>query len=801
MQNNDFFFLRRKVLEKYFSRMNIRQREAIFTVEGPVLVLAGAGSGKTTVLVNRIANIIKFGNAYNSDTSDEPYSDGDLSLMRDYIEGKSELSPFLSGILSSDAAKPWQILAITFTNKAAGEIKERLNQMLDTDSDNIWSGTFHSVCVRILRRFADRLGYTSHFTIYDTDDSARMMKDCLRELGIDDKYLPHKSVLREISMSKDALISPAEYRFNAGFDIRCKKIADCFDLYQKKLKQSDAMDFDDIIVNTVKLFEENADVLELYQNQFRYIMVDEYQDTNHAQYRLVSLLAEKRKNIFVVGDDDQSIYKFRGATIENILSFEDEYKDCKTIRLEENYRSTQRILDAANSVIKNNKQRKGKNLWTSKGDGEKVHVIRSNDQNTEADDICDTIADLISKYGYDYSDFAVLYRMNAQSVYIEKALVLNGIPYKIFGGLRFYDRAEIKDMLSYLAVVNNKDDEIRLKRIINVPKRGIGAATVQNAAEIASSLGISMFEVLERADEFAPLQRSFSKIKAFTDLINSLAVEKDEIPLNELFEKILSRTDYRSYLEADEVKGKEKLENIDELLNNIVLFMERSGEEAGLDYFLEEIALMTDLDNYNASSSSVVLMTLHSAKGLEFPVVFIPGMENGIFPGNANIGDEAAMEEERRLAYVGITRAKERLYLTYADNRMLYGRSGRNMPSQFLREIPEEYIEKSGLGVSSYSQSSYGYSYQTKSTGSFYHEKPKKREINRGFTEQVKTNVSSAPVTCDLKVGDTVRHRSFGQGVVLNVSPIAGDTMLVVAFDKVGTKKLLYNYLKSKLED
>lgn len=794
MSNSEFLDLRRKIIESHFSKMNAMQKKAIFTVKGPVLVLAGAGSGKTTVLVNRIANIIEFGDAYNSEYTQFEPSQRDIDIMKAYINGECDDIFEVEDLLSVNPAQPWQILAITFTNKAARELKERLEKMLGERANDIWASTFHSSCARILRKYGERIGYTGHFTIYDTDDSKKMMKECQKQLGIEDKFLSHKTILHEISMAKDSLITPEDFKKSAGYDTRLLKIAAAYELYQKMLKKADAMDFDDIIVNTVRLFETCPDVLEYYQNKFKYIMVDEYQDTNHAQYKLVSLLARESENICVVGDDDQSIYKFRGATIENILSFEGEYKNCVTIRLEQNYRSTQTILDAANAVIRHNEKRKGKELWTGNGEGAKISVITAYDENDEAKLIVDEIIDQNSIYGKKFSDIAVLYRMNAQSNSIEHTLTRNSIPYRIIGGLRFYDRQEIKDALAYLAVINNPSDEIRLRRIINVPKRGIGETTVSNASGIAAQLGVPLFEVLEHADEYALIQRGASKLMEFTAMINSLRDMQEKMTVDELFRKMLEVTGYSASLLLDTEKGEERLENISELTNNLVTFVRENGDDATLNDFLEEIALMTDIDSYNAQTDAVVLMTLHSAKGLEFPVVFIPGMENGIFPSENNLFERESLEEERRLAYVGITRAKEKLYLCHALSRMLYGQTKRNKISQFLSEVPLSLTEGKGRQQNYVAANAFGNSAgMNKSTSSFYNAPPKKKAFSdTGFSGADK----SAKSTCTLKVGDTVKHKVFGTGVILQLTPMANDTMLTVAFDKAGTKKIMFNYAK-----
>ena len=542
--------LRRQVMEKEFSRMNPMQREAVFTTEGPLLILAGAGSGKTTVLVNRIANIVKYGCAYGAREFSVSLTEEEIRMLEEYRDGTQEYTDEIADLLAVRPAKPWQILAITFTNKAAGELKERLEAMLGPDGQDIWASTFHSTCARILRRDGESIGYTSHFTIYDTDDSKRVMKECQRLLNIDDKMLSHKTLLHEISHAKDSLISPEDYLNDAGDDVRLRKIGEAYRLYEKLLRDADAMDFDDMIVNTVKLLEENEEVRTRYQNRFRYVMVDEYQDTNHAQYRLTSLLAGGSGNLCVVGDDDQSIYRFRGATIENILSFEEQYHKAKVIRLEQNYRSTQNILDAANAVISHNTERKGKNLWTANGPGEKIVVDNAFDEQEESTFIADTIMDSV-KGGRKWSDHAVLYRMNAQSNAIERTFVRMGVPYRVIGGHRFYERKEIRDALAYLSVISNPADNIRLRRIINEPKRGIGATTINHAAQIAAGLGLSLYEVISPADEYEQLVRAAPRLRAFTQIIDGLAEAAEELPLNELFEKAMRDTGYLDSLALD----------------------------------------------------------------------------------------------------------------------------------------------------------------------------------------------------------------------------------------------------------
>lgn len=739
--------------------LNEMQQLAVDTTEGPLLILAGAGSGKTTVLVNRVEHII-----------------------------------------SSHLATPWQVLAITFTNKAAGELRERLVSAIGEEANDIWAYTFHSCCSRILRRFGEKIGYTNHFTIYDTDDSRRVMKQCQKQLGIEDKLINHKSILAEISRAKDSLISPEEYKQTAQNDFRKSKIAECYELYQAQLKKSDAMDFDDIIFNTVKLLEENEDVRNIYQTQFKYVMVDEYQDTNHAQYVLTSLLADKYKNICVVGDDDQSIYRFRGATIENILSFENHYKGAKVIRLEENYRSTQNILDGANAVISHNKNRKGKTLFTRSGSGDKIVYKTVMSESEESQYIIDEIVKNVNN-GMKYSDHAILYRMNAQSRNLEVMLTKSGISHRIIGGHRFFDRKEIKDIVSYLAVINNPSDNVRLQRIINVPKRAIGDTMFANVLEIGAGLGMSAFEVCERADEFQKTSRSASKLMNFTKMIRDFQeCIENGMGLNDLLQEVLNVTKYLDYLQEEPETYEDRVNNIKELSSMFIKYEEES-EDANLSEFLEDVALISDIDSYNEDEDAVVLMTLHSAKGLEFPVVFIPGMEEGIFPGNQSMFSEEDLEEERRLAYVGITRAKKKLYLISSQQRMLYGQTSRNMPSRFLREIPSSVIDDQSVvarrstgfttprtAYANASRNELGHSSHNK-IGSYTQSSSSAHKFGQAGNAAQKNNI-------DFKVGDTVCHKSFGTGTVLTVTPMGGDMLLEVAFDKAGTKKMMANYAR-----
>ncbi len=791
MNKDDFISLRKQIIENDFKSLNNRQKEAVFSTEGPLLVLAGAGSGKTTVLVNRVANIIKYGNAYYSNEFNydpDPYQ---TAMLMSASQG-GELPEDLRYLLQVNPAKPWQILAITFTNKAANELKSRLSNMIGPDAGEIWASTFHAACVRILRRNAGYLNFTQNFTIYDTDDSKRVIKDCLKQLGLSDKIITPKACINEISKAKNMLISPEEYAQNSAdsYDYLKSNIGSIYSLYQQKLIQSDAMDFDDIIYYTVKLFHENEDILEYYQNKFKYILVDEYQDTNHMQYELVSLLANKHKNICVVGDDDQSIYRFRGATIENILSFENEYSGAKVIRLEQNYRSTQIILDAANNLIANNENRKGKNLWTDKKDGEKITYHKAEDDRGEGYFVADNVLKGI-RNGKNFSDFAVLYRMNSQSNLIEQAFVRNSIPYRMVGGHKFYDRKEIKDAISYLSVVANHNDSVRMSRIINEPKRGIGESTFNKALQISSDLGMPLFDVLKTAEDYPILSRTAKKLAEFADYIDYLTDYYNEHGSSELLKEIISSSGYERTLDEDPVKKEERLENLDQLYNNIVDF-ERDNEEADLNDFLQEISLMTDIDSYNSDSDSVVMMTVHSAKGLEFNTVFIVGMEENIFPSDLSVQEgEFGIEEERRLAYVAVTRAKEKLYLTCAQTRMLFGMTRYNQPSRFISEIPESLIEPSDENKAAAKRAASG-SYRIGSDyGSRQNAAPKKKDY--GFS-----GVSSKPKPSGTvyKTGDTVKHKIFGEGVVLSVTPMSNDQMLEIAFINGNTKKIMANYAK-----
>lgn len=792
MDKSEILALRRAVLEKDFARMNDRQKQAVFTVNGPLLILAGAGSGKTTVLINRIANILRYGDAYNSTYLHDDLDENDIAACKAYIENGTPLTTETQEHLSVSACAPWRIMAITFTNKAAGELKDRLCAMLGETANDIWASTFHSTCARILRRDGERIGYSSHFTVYDTDDQRRLMKNILKELDISEKNITPKSILNEISRAKDSLISPAEYALTVGDDFRLKIISRAYTTYQKRLEDADAMDFDDLINKIVELFKKCPDVLEYYQNRFRYLMVDEYQDTNHAQYTFVRMLAEKSGNLCVVGDDDQSIYKFRGATIENILSFENTFQNATVIRLEQNYRSTQNILDAANAVIEHNTERKGKTLWTQNGTGAMIHLHTAENETDEAERITKIILDGVAA-GRKFSDYAVLYRMNSQSLTFERNFAKSGVPHRIIGGTRFYERREIREMIAYLSVINNPSDEMRLRRIINTPKRSIGDRSVEVAAQIGQQTGETLFEVVSHAKDYPALSRAANKMTLFAAQMQGLIElnNDEEVTLGELYDELVERIDYLNFLKTDDPESAEdRAANVQELASNLRRF-EEENPEGTLSDFLEEVSLITDIDNYDNNADSVVLMTVHSAKGLEFPVVFLPGMEENIFPGMASVYVPSEVEEERRLAYVAITRAKEELYIFHAESRMIFGMTTRNRVSRFVEEIPAMLIEHTR---------SRDYSARPVSMPSFggakpFGEAPKTKSVAEagGFTP--KPRVKPAPAGT-YRVGDTVLHKAFGTGLIVSATPMANDTLLEVAFDKVGTKKLFANFAR-----
>ena len=799
---------RRAVIGLDFPTLNPEQRRAALATEGPLLLLAGAGSGKTTVLIHRVANLMKYGRGSDSDEVPGWVTEDDLAFLEAYAahplpDGKSEAER----LCKLEPAMPWSIIAITFTNKAAGELKERLERMLGPTANDVWASTFHSACVKILRRDIEKLGFDRSFTIYDSADSERVVKDVLKDQRIDDKAFPARSVLSAISRAKDSMLSGPEYlaQCEKAGDFRLTKIAKVYVEYERRLREANALDFDDLILDTVRLLRDFEDVRGYYQNKFRYVLIDEYQDTNNLQYQLAALLAGKWENICVVGDDDQSIYRFRGATIENILSFEHQYQGARVIRLEQNYRSTQNILGASNAVIRNNQGRKGKELWTDHAAGDKVQVYTAMNESDEAQYVAAQILGDFAQ-GRRWKDHAVLYRMNAQSNQIEQAFKRNGVPYRIIGGTRFFDRAEVKDMLAYLCAVNNPADDLRLVRILNNPPRGIGPATVQRAQAIAAAEHRPVWEVIRNARAYPELQKAAARLAQFADLMSGLRRQAVELPLPDFYEEVVSRTGYAVMLEAkDTVEDRTRLENVRELLTSINSYIEDAEGEPTLAGFLDTIALYTDLDNHDPNEDCVVMMTMHAAKGLEFPVVFVVGVEEGIFPGIRAIGETEEMEEERRLCYVAMTRAKERLHLTCASQRMLFGRTSANRPSRFVGEIPAEYVQASGRSYWSAPDDDAAGRWTAPSTRSPSADRPsaygaprvpggagsprRSQSAPRGGLGRPETKApASLP---SFQKGDAVVHKAFGTGMILNVTPMGGDALVEIAFDSVGTKKLM----------
>lgn len=781
---NDSEELKRKALERFFNGLNKEQQRAVFQINGPVLILAGAGSGKTTVLVNRIANMVYFGDSYNSKAPD--FTQDQKEFLNNYINGSVDDREKLRDILKLSPIAPWNILAITFTNKAAKELKERISTMLGEEASGITAATFHSACVRILRRESENTEYGSNFTIYDADDQKRFMKALMKELDISERMFPVRSVLSVISNCKESLITPEQYESEVGQDYRKLITAKLYREYQKRLVEANAMDFDDIIAVTVRLFEENPDVLSHYQNLYKYIVVDEYQDTNMMQYRLISMLSKRHQNLCVVGDDDQSIYKFRGATIENILSFENQFENTVVIRLEQNYRSTQNILTCANSLISNNRGRKGKTLYTLSGDGEKVTVYTANTEKGEAKFIADTVLSGLGE-GKRLSDFAVLYRMNSQSNAVEQAFIQGGVSYKIFGGTKFYDRKEIKDILSYLSVIDNPSDALRLRRIINEPKRTIGDATVTAIEQIASDLGLTPVEVMLESESIMPLSKKSKVLVPLAKMFCELSELSEEISLSELLDTLMERSGYGDYLSAQGDEGLLRLENIEELKSTMTNY-EETAEQPSLSGFLEEISLFTDMDELDESGDYVTMMTMHSAKGLEFDTVFAVGMEENIFPSQRSILDDADIEEERRLCYVAVTRAKKKLYLINAEKRLLYGMTNSNPPSRFLSELDGAGVEKlrEQSVVRSAGLKSYVGDIGSKKSTSF------EDMFKRSIATKAEVNTET------FSEGDRVKHNVFGEGIVLKATKMSNDTMLEIAFDERGTKKIMANFSKIK---
>lgn len=793
-----FLTARRNYIAAQFDNLNNMQQEAVLTTDGPLLLLAGAGSGKTTVLINRIANIMRFGGAADSYEIPDTVTEEDVEFLENLSSDCSDFDRHRADWLCAlRPAEPWRIIAITFTNKAANELKERLSVLLGPEAQDIWAMTFHSACCRILRKEIERMGYSKSFTIYDSSDSERVMKDIIKDMGLDDKTFPARVVLGAISKEKDNLTSPAELmeRAEQANDVRLLHIAKAYTKYQAKLKENNALDFDDIICVTVRLLQEHEDVRQYYQRKFKYVLVDEYQDTNHVQYLLTSLLAGGYENICVVGDDDQSIYRFRGATIENILSFEQQYRGARVIRLEQNYRSTQSILNAANAVIAHNLGRKGKRLWTANGGGEPITIYEAYDEGAEGNFVAGQI--ISGSKGKNFKDYAILYRTNAQSNALEFALKRNGIPYRVIGGMRFFDRAEVKDMLSYLCVINNRADDLRLKRIINNPPRGIGAKTVETAERLAAAEGKPLYDVVSDPYSYGPLEKPAMKLMQFTAFIEGMAELLDTgITLPDFYDELLERSGYVAALQAKPTEeNKTRLENVRELKSSINSYVE-NAELPTLAGFLEEIALYTDLEQYNEGDDAVVMMTMHSAKGLEFPHVFLVGFEDGLFPGMRAIGDREEMEEERRLCYVAITRAKQTLTISHAKQRMLYGRTNAALKSRFLNEIPEECVVHKGGYKARTEQPSYGgydnsFGFDQRRHQPTAQQLARQAQIKRSEVSNITASVKSAPSTLELNKGDMVLHAAFGKGMVLSVMKMGGDALLEIAFDDIGTKKLM----------
>lgn len=801
----EFLAAKRSLFDKvYGARLNPEQCRAVFTAKGPLLVLAGAGSGKTTVLVNRISYLIKYGNAYFSEEVPDGVDSDTVEALRMARSMEPEQIAEILPQFITEPTPPWSILAITFTNKAAKEIKDRLlGAFGDKEiAESIWAGTFHSVCLRILRKYGDRVGYRDGFSIYDTDDKKRMISDCMSELEIDEKSLAPKAVANAISMAKDKLEEPDD--MDIGLDPRARDIKAIYTLYQKKMMENNAVDFDDIIMRTVQLLKGESDVREYYQRKFKYVLVDEYQDTNYAQFVLTTILSGGYGNIMVVGDDDQSIYRFRGATIENILNFDKTYTDATVIKLEQNYRSTGNILSAANAVISNNSDRHSKRLWCDKGDGEKVTVREAFDQNDEGRYILERINRGVRMEGRKYSDFAVLYRINALGRSLQTTFAKSGIPYRIIGDMGFYDRKEVKDMIAYLAVISYQGDNLRLKRIINEPKRKIGAATVEAIEQIATMNGLSMFEVMRRADEYVALAKSREKLSAFVSMIEA-ARDKGLIP-SELIRHIFETSGYHAMLVAEGREGEGKIEHVEELVSAALEYEKRMTDgdlEPTLGGFLEEVFLISDVDKYDENSDAVVLMTVHAAKGLEFPVVFIAGMEDGIFPGDQARGNEEEMSEERRLAYVAITRAKEKLYITYAANRMLYGRTIYGTLSSFIKnEVPGELIVRDMPRREPPRQSAgFGSAAQRRPAGQksgYMREMDRAPEIGSGASagSGAKKNGAGSFGLEKLAVGARVSHALFGEGTILSAKDMGGDVLYEVKFDRGDTKRLMATFAK-----
>ena len=758
--------------------LNDKQYEAVVKTQGPCLVIAGAGSGKTKVLTHKIAYLIEH-----------------------------------------EGARPWDILAITFTNKAANEMKERITNLIGESAKDIWMGTFHSICVKILRRFIDRIGFDSSFIIFDTSDQKTLVKGCLRDLGIDDKMFTDRSVLSEISNAKNEMLEPDQYQIRANGDFRKEKIATVYELYQKRLKENNAIDFDDIINYTIKILLENPDIMEYYSNKFKYVLVDEYQDTNKSQFTLVTMLASKHGNITVVGDNDQGIYSFRGADISNILNFEKDFPGTKIIKLEQNYRCTGNILKAANAVIKNNEVKYKKELWTQNEEGNLPKVYQAKNEYDEGAYVVEQIEHLKREEYYKYSDFAILYRMNTQSRAIEDILRRENIPYKIIGGLKFYERKEIKDIIAYLRLIQNGNDNLSLKRIINEPKRGIGKTSLDKVEQLSIQTGISMYEIIKDAEQYG-LNRVYLNSREFVNCIEELKAKKEELPISELIKQTLKKSGYTKALENENtIEAENRIENLDEFLTVAIEFEEQEAENT-LSAFLEGITLSSDIDNLEDDEEYVTLMTLHSAKGLEFPVVFLVGMEEGIFPGYKSISEPTELEEERRLCYVGITRAKDHLFLTCSKQRTIFGSTSYNPVSRFLGEIPEDLLDgyEEAFGETSnkeemFQDSKYSWTYGSKNNGNIKSYKiteskepvaatSKTGNTNNQFlfrtAESFLNNLASKKATTqDLskyKAGLRIFHKKFGEGTISKVEPEGEDLKVDINFDKAGHKRLMAKF-------
>ena len=787
---------RKAAIARDFAKLNPEQRRGVLTTEGALLLLAGAGSGKTTVLINRVANLLTYGRGSDSEDVPQWATEDDLAFLESYPDHPTaEERSRMVHLCALEPAAPWSLLAVTFTNKAANELRERLSAFGIQGAESVWAMTFHSACVRILRRDIDRLGFSRDFTIYDTDDSKRVIKDILKELDIDEKKLTPREVLSAISNAKDAMETPEDYsrRWKNSGDWRKEAIARIYVRYVQRLAEANALDFDDILLHAVTLLQKEDEVREYYRRKFRYVLIDEYQDTNRLQYLLMKQLVGEKGNVCVVGDDDQSIYKFRGADITNILNFEKEYKGCRTIRLEQNYRSTQNILDAANAVIKNNTGRKGKTLWTDAGAGDRVLIKTVFNEQDEANFVVSSIM-MDYNRGRNWKENAVLYRMNAQSNALEYAFKRSGVPYRIIGGIRFFDRAEVKDMLAYLCLINNRADDLRLRRILNNPPRGIGGKTLEMAQRQAAAAGVPLYTVVSDPYSYPSLEKSAAKLMAFTVVIEECAELLTTLSLPDFYEEVMLRTGYLNMLEEkDDVEARTRAENVRELKSSILAYMENTDTPT-LAGFLEEIALYTDIEQYDPDADAVVMMTMHAAKGLEFPNVFLTGFEEGLFPSNRCLSEPEELEEERRLCYVAITRAKQNLVISYARQRMLYGRTTTNLPSRFVDELPAESVKRAGAPKPSYSQQ------PTRQYGSFgrvsiygdeyndFSQIPTRPKPQKDYS--VHTQPKPAPKV-SFAAGEMVQHKAFGRGMVLSVQKMGGDALLEIAFDNVGTKKLM----------